>query len=986
MKKDILSFCRKSAWSLLASSLISFSAFAEENTLPIIAFWQFSDDAPYADSSGNGNDLNILTRNILVKNNFAHFPAGTEGEIGRNLNFQNYSALTIEFFVRMNDFTKEKMLLYTFFGWNAEAGFFGLYAGTSCGYVHDSLTSVWVKDVQSSKNKHEEDEILQSPLFDNAWHHIAVVMDASSSDVSVVDEMSVYIDGVLQTPSKPGSFHHAKAFHRVTSFILGYMGNSSNARQFSQLYANRVQYFTGDLDDVRITGAALEPSQFLKSPTIAESDVSAECVKWTGSGVNGEWNDGANWSTGEVPSSGSKVHIPPTAYVTLEREVPTAELSEIVVDGTLVFDGSNNCLRADNVIVSPSGRIQSSAPFCNGVDESGETTYSVLKRIWIACKNLTVAEGGMITAKGRGFRGGWEKTTHQIGQGPGINQTTQDYGAGAASHGGYSTSSVLGARPYGDNVYPETAGSGGVMWTSDMGGGDGGGVIRIDATENIILNGMIDANAQDLILYLAYGRSCAGSGGSVLISCSTITGTGSVSARGGHSSGNESSASYPYSASGAGGRIAVHYNPQLQTSEAFKNLVFDVRPGLLRSFNSYSYAESGFRLAAGAGTLYLTDTSVITSENISNLRGRLVNASDITFDGDVIITNWVGFATDGAHVKVNGNLTLSGKDARLEFGSVTQTVAQVQRKSWVSETPSRLDVAGNFAVTNASRFDIYCASTNGINKNGFVANIKGTFILSTNTFVYPVSHPLNGGSAKFNVNDLIVQEGATFGIVGGGFTGANSGTGYGPGAGSSVIGAGHGGLGGNSEESQSVRYGLVYDSLLRPTLPGSGAGIAWSGGKGAGAGGGVLHVTASNSIYIAGSLIADGTNPINYNQGASGGSGGSILLETLSFSLADTAFLSAKGGDSSAVAQTKNATSAGGGGRIAVWTSTKFFYTDDVAKDRIVTSSVIPEAWANMFDVSGGKALVSENAYAGRDGTVMFVNLLSPRGLTFIIR
>jgi hypothetical protein len=231
-----------------------------------------------------------------------------------------------------------------------------------------------------------------------------------------------------------------------------------------------------------------------------------------------------------------------------------------------------------------------------------------------------------------------------------------------------------------------------------------------------------------------------------------------------------------------------------------------------------------------------------------------------------------------------------------------------------------------------------------------------------------------------------VQEGATFGIVGGGFTGANSVTGYGPGAGSSVIGAGHGGLGGNSEESQSVRYGFVYDSLLRPTLPGSGAGIAWNGGKGAGAGGGVLHVTASNSIYIAGSLIADGTNPINYNQGASGGSGGSILLETLSFSLADTAFLSAKGGDSSAVAQTKNATSAGGGGRIAVWTSTKFFYTDDVAKDRIVASSDIPEAWANMFDVSGGEALVSENAYAGRDGTVMFVNLLSPRGLTFIIR
>jgi hypothetical protein len=378
---------------------------------------------------------------------------------------------------------------------------------------------------------------------------------------------------------------------------------------------------------------------------------------------------------------------------------------------------------------------------------------------------------------------------------------------------------------------------------------------------------------------------------------------------------------------------------------------------------------------------------VITVENISNLRGRLVNANNITFDGDVTITNWVGFATDGAYVKVNGNLTLSGEDARLEFGSVTQTVANIQRKSWVSETPSRLDVAGDFVVTNAARFDVYCASTNEVNKNGFVANISGSFILSTNTYVYPLSHPINGGSAKFNVNDFIVQEGATFGIAGGGFTGGNSAAGYGPGAGSSNVGAGHGGKGGYSEELESKKYGLIYDSLLRPTLPGSGAGIAWSGGKGAGAGGGVLHVTASNSIYIAGSLIADGTEPTNYNKGSSGGAGGSILLETLSFSLADTAYLSAKGGVSSSTAQIDGyITSAGGGGRIAIWTSTKFFYTDDVAKDRIVASTVIPDAWVDMFDVSGGEALVSQNGYAGKDGTVAFVNLLSPRGLTFIIR
>jgi hypothetical protein len=979
MKKTAFLICLKIAIGL---SLVSFSLLGDDNSLPVIAFWQFSDDAPYADSSGNGNDITVRNRDILIKNNFAHFPLDTKGSVGSQLNFKDYNALTIEFFIRYNDFAKENMILYTYYGWNGDPGFFGLYAGGDKSYVKDVLTSIWVKKVESSKNVIEEDKILNSPLADNGWHHVAVVIDASSEDPNVVDEMKVYVDGELCTSSKPSTHHHAAMFPKTTHFILGYIAGG-NGLHFISSYAQRAQYFTGDMDDVRITGAALEPSQFLKAPTIAETSLTDGYVRWVGT-ENGEWNNAANWSTGEVPSSGSKVLIPPTACVTLDKEIPTAELDDIKIDGTLVFASSNNCLRADNVYISASGRVQSYAPFFNGVNENGAKVFAVSNRVWIVCENLTVAEGGLITVKGRGFAGA--RTSNTTGQGPGSTSDGQDYGSGAGSHGGYSTSSVRGLPPYGDNVYPETAGSGGTQWTADIAGGDAGGVVRIDASGCVTVNGSIDANAQDLIEYQKYGRSCAGSGGSILIMCSTITGSGKILARGGHSSGNEA-ANPAQSWPGAGGRIAVHYDSNLQTAEAFKNLFFDVRPGLLRSFNSYSFKETGFRLAASAGTLYFTDSNVITSENISQLCGRLVNAPNLTFDGDLVISNWVGFATDGVKVKVNGNLTLSGADARLEFGSVTQTVASVQRKNFVSETPSSLEVTGNFVVTNSARFDIYCASTNDLHKNGFVANINGSFILSTNTYVYPISHPLNGGSAKFNVNDLVVLEGASFGIVGGGFTGGNSQNGYGPGLGSTSIGAGHGGRGGYSIEAQSAKYGQVYGDLLRPTLPGSGGAISWSGGKGAGAGGGVLHVCASNSIYIAGSLIADGTEPIGYDKGATAGSGGSILLETLSCTLADTAYLSAKGGATCATPQkNNNKTSAGGGGRIAIWTSTKFFYTDDIEKDRIVSSSTIPEVWAGRFDVSGGEARLSENAYPGGDGTVMFVELLSPRGFTVLIR
>ena len=202
-------------------------------------------------------------------------------------------------------------------------------------------------------------------------------------------------------------------------------------------------------------------------------------------------------------------------------------------------------------------------------------------------------------------------------------------------------------------------------------------MIRIDASGTVTVNGEIAADAVDVKAYTGYGRSGAGAGGSVLVNCARICGTGRIGARGGRSSGNErgnNNASSP----GAGGRIAIHYDPQVQTFNDAKDLVFEVQAGKSYPYG-YSVPETGFWMFAGAGTLWFPDAKLIGAENLSNLRGRLVNAHEVSFPGDVVVSNWVGFATDGARISVGGDLTVTGADGRLEIGSVAQTATSSAR-------------------------------------------------------------------------------------------------------------------------------------------------------------------------------------------------------------------------------------------------------------------------------------------------------------------
>ncbi|MCA9058952.1 MAG: hypothetical protein KDA85_10640, partial [Planctomycetaceae bacterium] len=167
---------------------------------------------------------------------------------------------------------------------------------------------------------------------------------------------------------------------------------------------------------------------------------------------------------------------------------------------------------------------------------------------------LDVQAGGVLSADGFGFA---------INQGPGA-QTNK--GATYGGSGGNNS-----AAPYGSFITPTSLGSGATY-------GAGGGAILVTATGGVNVDGTVSADGTTGIHY-------RGSGGSVLITSDTLTGSGSIHADGGDSTTNLYA--------GSGGRVAVH----LSSGTDFGSVALSAFGG-----NSTAYAGA-------AGTVYLRDAS-----------------------------------------------------------------------------------------------------------------------------------------------------------------------------------------------------------------------------------------------------------------------------------------------------------------------------------------------------------------------------------------
>ena len=731
--------------------------------------------------------------------------------------------------------------------------------------------------------------------------------------------------------------------------------------------------------------------------------------------TTGNWNEASNWTASQsgpsVPAAGESVVIPGGSTATLSESTP--QLASVEVAGTLLMTNWTTRLNASEVAISSGGNLTCAGPFSDS---------QMSNRVWVACDDFTLKSGGKVDVTGKGY-GSPTSSSATYGPGKGIFHSGGGahggFGAsGTASTQGYSNGYTGNGKTYGSIDEPATPGSTGQSRsTYGSMAAKGGGVVLIDASGTVTLNGSISANGSDGVA--SYGGS---SGGSILIRANKIVADGgSLSANGGNGKYNSPHSGYP----GGGGRIAVHYNATAQSEEDLVALTVSAGAGKKHG-DSDGAKPWNYRTVmnnADIGTVYFTDTKPLKFLGTS-ITGQLhfgPGVTSYTTDSLAMTAGWVRFADEGFTVTVNGDLSVGGTSTRLEMGGGTFLGATYYTLPRLvsGSVPWTLSVGGDMTITNGAWVSAYPASTNGVDKVGGTIAIAGDLAISNATAsctpsLYLACCPTNGAAVKVTARNIIVAEDA---LVSSSLRGFAYGKGPGTGKNSSsqvanineAVGAGHGGRGHGKDAS----CGNTYGDANRPTLPGSGGGVAntgWDSIAASLSGGGVVRLAAKETLTVDGRIEADAFNTYPDASNANRfhcASGGSVLLECRDFVMGANAKVSAEGGNmkSSNSSATFCNGGVGGGGRIAVYTGEPYIEGETPAR-RVAVTSEKPAEYLGTFSAAGGLWKDKNNAYRkydetsgwqtttdpdeatvrGGDGTVRFCYVREKKGALLIFR
>jgi hypothetical protein len=191
--------------------------------------------------------------------------------------------------------------------------------------------------------------------------------------------------------------------------------------------------------------------------------------------------------------------------------------------------------------------------------------------VTINAKSLDIQSGSKISADGLGYLGGngtnnLASSIHSgFGLGGGLGGiNTTGFAGNGASYGGMGGIGVPAGTPmqYGSIPQPNNIGSGGGQRLGWGPGGNGGGNIKLNIINALIINGNITTNGQNS----PGGVSGGGSGGTINITSGSMTGSGIISANGGNGG-----ATSPFGGAGGGGRIMVQYNSSTFTGDISAN-------------------------------------------------------------------------------------------------------------------------------------------------------------------------------------------------------------------------------------------------------------------------------------------------------------------------------------------------------------------------------------------------------------------------------
>ena len=231
----------------ISSGALATNQFLQSRTVgapPVIAYWRFDEGAGLVDASGNGNTL-ISGNGVVFTNGVARLNGvQTAFNTANNLNLVGWTNLTVEFFMR-STVTNLALLLEQTTVFYSNSGAFIVDVGDGgVGRVVGGFCTA------ASGTKLNLDSTPINAAADGQWHHVAVVYDKAMTGTH---RSTLYFDGVAQ-----GTFG-------------GYADDTSTPFLSAKLYigsrANSTYKFSGELDDIRITGKALLPGQFLKAPS-----------------------------------------------------------------------------------------------------------------------------------------------------------------------------------------------------------------------------------------------------------------------------------------------------------------------------------------------------------------------------------------------------------------------------------------------------------------------------------------------------------------------------------------------------------------------------------------------------------------------------------------------------------------------------------------------------------------------------------------------
>ncbi|MGA3266010.1 MAG: hypothetical protein ABSE16_04220 [Verrucomicrobiota bacterium] len=452
--------------------------------------------------------------------------------------------------------------------------------------------------------------------------------------------------------------------------------------------------------------------------------------------------------------------------------------------------------------------------------------------IW--ANNVTVQRGGGIIADSAG-------NGANQGNGRGSYGYMSPFGGGSGGgHGGYGANCIsniaAGGTAYDSFSAPYAVGSGGGGYPPyESFGGSGGGLIQMNVSGNLQVDGTVSANGGN---GWGVGGGGGGSGGGVNLSCATLAGAGIISANGG-------SSAYSLGGGGGGGMIAMSF-----TSNLYSGTV--------------SACGGGGATYGGAGTIYFQTNSTGQSLVIVDNGGHVGTNTPI---------GWLGAYTTSLVLR-NGAVAVSTSTGTTSF----LTSLLIASNAWYipgSIYPGTVELmvgnatiqAGGGIVTDASGSAQNTGAGPGIGGSGAGHGGYGA-LCSTNSSPGGITYDSStapsslgsGGGGGFG-NPGGAGGGYIYLVASGtlrldGILSANGGN-----------GSGNGGGGGSG--------GSIY--LFAVSLAGAGS-ITANGGSGAlglggGGGGGRIALYSMSPSTFTGAMSAYGGGGANY------GGAGTIFYE-----------------------------------------------------------------------------------------------------------